>query len=143
MSFVSGRGAIASCGRVLAVASLVLGISLPLSGQGIAAAQDYRFELAGSIVKSGKASLVRIRLIHVRDGKPILGAIVIQSKFDMGPEGMATMTAPVKTVPSTDPAVYQFEVQPSTPGNWAIEILAKIQGEAETVRGSVTVPVPK
>jgi hypothetical protein len=141
--FWSDRGAMSSFRRLLSLTSLVLGLLLPLSGRGIAAAQDYRFELAGPIVKSGNTSLVKIRLIHISDGKPIPAAIVINSKFDMGPEGMETMTAPVKTVPSTDPAVYQFEVQPSMPGKWAIEIVAKVQGETETVRGTVTVSIPK
>jgi len=141
--FLRDRGATPSFRRTLSLTSLVLGILLPLSGRGIAAAQDYRFELAGPIVKSGKTSLVKIRLIHISDGKPIPAAIVIKSKFDMGPEGMETMTAPVKTVPSTDPTVYQFEVQPSMAGKWAIEIVAKVQGETETVRGTVTISIPK
>jgi len=141
--FWSDRGAMPSFRRLLSLTGLVLGLLLPLSGRGIAAAQDYRFELAGPIVKSGNTSLVKIRLIHISDGKPIPAAIVINSKFDMGPEGMETMTAPVKTVPSTDPAVYQFEVQPSMPGKWAIGIVAKVQGETETVRGTVTVSIPK
>jgi hypothetical protein len=128
---------------MLSVTSLVLGILPPLSGNGIAAALDYRFELAGPIVKSANPSLVKIRLIHISDGKPIPAAIVINSKFDMRPEGMDTMTAPVKSVPSADPAVYQFKVQPSMPGKWAIDIAAKVQGETETVRGTVTVSVPK
>ena len=143
MFFAHDRGAMPSFRQMLAVAGLIAGILPLISGSGIAAAQDYRFELAGPIVKSGNASLVKIRLIHVSDGKPIPAAIVINSKFDMGPEGMETMTAPVKPVPSSDPGVYQFEVQPSMPGKWAIEIAAKVQGEAETVRGSVTVSVPK
>jgi hypothetical protein len=139
----SDRGAMPSYRRMLSVTSLVLGILPALSGSGMAAAQDYRFELAGPIVKSGNTSVVKIRLIHISDGKPIPAAIVINSKFDMGPEGMETMTAPVKVVPSFDPAVHQFEVQPSMPGKWAIEIAAKVQGETETVHGTVTVPVPK
>ena len=143
MFFASDRGAMPSYRRKLAVAGLALGILPPLSGIGIAAAQDYRFELAGPIVKSGNATLVKIRLIHAGDGKPVPAAIVINSKFNMGPDGMDAMTAPVKAVPSTDPAVYQFEVQPSMPGKWAIEIAAKVRGETETVHGSVTVSVPK
>ena len=143
MFFAHDRGAMPSFHQMLSVAGLIAGILPLIPGSAVAAAQDYRFELAGPIVKSGNASLIKIRLIHVSDGKPTPAAIVINSKFDMGPEGMETMTAPVKPVPSNDPAVYQFEVQPSMPGKWAIEIAAKVQGEAETVRGSVTVSVPK
>jgi hypothetical protein len=143
MFFASDRSLVPSYRRVLAIAGLALGILPPLSGSGIAAAQDYRFELAGPIAKSGNLTIVKVRLIHVSDGKPVPAAIVINTKFNMGPDGMGTMTSPVKAMPSTDPAVYQFEVQPSMPGKWAIEIAAKVQGEAETVRGSATVSVPK
>lgn len=143
MFFSSDRSALPAFRQRVAVAGLVLAILPSLSGAGIAGAQDYRFELAGPIVKSGDSSIVKIKLIHISDGKSVPAAIVINSKFNMGPEGMETMTAPVKAAPSTDPTIYQFEVQPSMPGKWAIEIAAKVQGETETVRGSVTVPVPK
>jgi hypothetical protein len=33
-----------------------------------AAAQDYRFEAAGPPVKSGKPTVVKIRLVHIPDG---------------------------------------------------------------------------
>lgn len=143
MFFAHDRGAMPPFRQMLALAGLIAGLLPLISESAVAAAQDYRFELAGPVVKSGNASLVKILLIHVSDGKSIPAAIVINSKFDMGPEGMETMTAPVKPVPSSDPGVYQFEVQPSMPGKWAIEIAAKVQGEAETVRGTVLVPVPK
>lgn len=143
MFFAHDRGAMPSFRQMLAVAALIAGLLPLISGSGVAAAQDYRFELASPVVRSGNTSVVKVRLIHLNDSKPVPAAIVINSKFDMGPEGMETMTAPIKPVPSLDPAVYQFEVQPSMPGKWAIEIAAKVQGEAETVRGSVTVSVPK
>lgn len=143
MLFIVAGEAMTSCGRMLAVVGLALGLSLSVSEKTFAAAQDYRFELAAPIAQTGKTVLVKIRLIHVRDGKAVPAAILTQTKFDMGPEGMATMTAPIKTVPAADPAIYQFEVQPSMPGSWAIGLAAKVQGEAETVRGSVTVSVPK
>lgn len=143
MFFRPDRGAMPPFRQILAVAGVLAGILLALSGSGVAAAQDYRFELAGPVVKSGNTSVVKVRLIHVSDGKTVPAAIVINSKFNMGPEGMETMAAPVKAVPSGDPALYQFEVQPSMPGKWAIEIAAKVQGETETVRGSVIVPVRK
>jgi hypothetical protein len=143
MLFASDRGAMPSCRRMLALAGLVSGILPFFSGSGVAAPQDYRFELAGPVAKSGNTSVVKVRLIHISDGKPVPAAIVINSKFNMRPEGMETMTAPVKSIPSSDPAVYQFEIQPSMAGKWAREIAAKVQGETETVRGTVIVPVPK
>jgi hypothetical protein len=108
-----------------------------------AASSDYRFELASQPMKSGKATLVKVRLVQVANGKPVAGAVIFQTRFDMGPDGMAEMTAPVKAASPAEPGVYQFEAQPSMAGNWALTLSAKVQGEMETVKGTVTVAVPK
>jgi hypothetical protein len=109
----------------------------------LAAAQDYRFEAAGPPAKSGKATTVKIRLVHIPDGKPVPGAVIFQTRFDMGPEGMASMTAPAKLVRSSDANLYQVELKPQMGGNWALSLTAKVQGETETVSGSVPVTIPK
>jgi hypothetical protein len=109
----------------------------------VAAAQDYRFEAAGPAVKSGKATIVKIRLTHLPDGKPVPGAVIFQTRFDMGPDGMAGMTAPAKLVRSSDANLYQVELEPQTGGNWALSLSAKVQGETETVNGTVPITIPK
>jgi hypothetical protein len=108
------------------------------------AASDYRFEAVGKPQASaGGKSVVSVRLIHVPDKKPVAGAIIIQTKADMAPAGMAEMTAPVQAVPAKEAGIYQFEIQPGMAGKWMLTLAAKVQGEAETVRGSVTVELPK
>ena len=109
----------------------------------VAAAQDYRFEAAGQPVKSGKATVVKIRLVHVPDGKAVPGAVIFQTRFDMGPDGMASMTAPAKLVRSSDTNLYQLELEPQMGGNWALSLSAKVQGETETVNGNVPITIPK
>ena len=109
----------------------------------LAAAKDYRFELIGARVKSGKATLIKLRLIHVPDGKPVPGAVIIKTKLDMGPEGMASMTAQAKASAAADGGIYQIEAEPEMAGNWALTLSAKVQGERETVSGTVTVPIAK
>ena len=109
----------------------------------VAAAQDYRFEVAGPPAKSGKATIVKIRLVHIPDGKPVPGAVIFQTRFDMGPDGMASMTAPAKLVRSSDANLYQVELEPQMGGNWALSLSAKVQGETETVSGSVPITIPK
>jgi hypothetical protein len=109
----------------------------------VAAAQDYRFEAAGPPVKSGKATIVKIRLFHLPDGKPVPGAVIFQTRFDMGPDGMAEMTAPAKLARSNDKSLYQLELEPQMRGNWALSLSAKVQGETETVSGSVPITIPK
>jgi hypothetical protein len=109
----------------------------------LAAAQDYRFETAGPPVKSGKATVVKIRLVHIPDGKPVPGAVIFQTRFDMGPDGMASMTAPAKLTRSNDANLYQLELEPQMGGNWALNLSAKVQGETETVSGNVPITIPK
>ena len=103
----------------------------------------YRFELVGQPKASGGKSTVSVRIVHTADNKPVAGAIIIQSRADMGPIGMAAMTAPVKAMPSTTPGVYTFEVANSPvwnkPDKWELSFSAKVQGEAQTVHGAVVV----
>jgi YtkA-like len=109
----------------------------------VAAAQDYRFEAAGPPIKSGKTTVVKIRLVHILDGKAVPGAVIFQTRFDMGPDGMASMAAPAKLVRSSDSNLYQLELEPQMGGNWALSLSAKVQGETETVNGNVPITIPK
>ena len=108
-----------------------------------AAAADYRFEATGTPQSAGGKSTVAVRLTHIPDSKPVAGAVIIQTRADMGPDGMKEMTAPVKALPAQEPGIYLFEVEPGMGGNWMLTLAAKVQGEAETVRGSVTVKLAK
>jgi len=41
-----------------------------------AAAQDYRFEVVGPAAKSGKATVIKVRLVRIPDGKPVPDAVI-------------------------------------------------------------------
>ena len=138
MSFIRSAAGAAASAYVLVTA---FGLAMP--AKTIAAAQDYRFEAAGPPVKSGKATIVKIRLVHISDGKPVPGAVIFQTRFDMGPDGMAEMTAPAKLVRSSNANLYQLELEPQMGGNWALSLSAKVQGETETVNGTVHITIPK
>jgi hypothetical protein len=104
-------------------------------GQAWAAPEDFRLEAAGQPVKAGETTLIRLRLVHVPDGKPVAGAILIQPKLEMG-EGHGAMTAPVKVAaPPSEPGMYTVEARPGMGGEWVLSISAKVPGEAGTVRG--------
>ena len=135
MSFT--RSAAGTAGLLYAIAVTFIPLAV------VAAAQDYRFEAAGPPVKSGKATVVKIRLVHVPDGKPVPGAVIFQTRFDMGPDGMGEMTAPAKVVRSSDANLYKVQLEPQMGGNWALSLSAKVQGETETVTGSVPLTIPK
>jgi hypothetical protein len=124
--------------------AIVAALIMVAGSKGFAAANDYRFELAGTPQKTGNgASIVRVRLIHVPEKKVVSGAIVIESKADMSPIGMPTMGAPAKPLSEQPPGTYRFEIQNGSvwkkPDNWALTLAAKVQGEPETLRGTVVV----
>jgi hypothetical protein len=117
---------------------------LATASSGFGAAKDYQFELAGPPQNNGKGvSVVSVRLLHLPDRRPASGAIVIESRADMGPIGMAGMAASIKSLPEQPAGTYRFEIQNSAvwkkPNNWALTLAAKVQGEPETVRGSIVV----
>lgn len=106
-----------------------------------AASADYRFELASSAQPEGTGkNIVSVRLVH--GGKPVTGAVIIQSRADMGPIGMAGMTAPIKPLGEQPPGTYRFEVENGSvwkkPDDWSLSFSAKVQGVAQTVTGSIT-----
>ena len=127
--------------KQIGVALAALGIMTAFASY--AAPPDYRFELVGTPTATGGKSTVQLRLVHLPDQKPVIGAVVFETKADMGPDGMPTMAAPAKLLPETTPGIYRIEVAPDMAGNWAISVAAKVQGEAETVRGSVTAKLVK
>lgn len=108
-----------------------------------AAAQDYRFELAGPPARSGKSTVIRVRLVHAPGNRPVPDAVIFQTRFDMGPDGMGGMTAPAKAAPSAEPGIYRIETEPSMAGRWGLTLAAKVQGEWGTVRDTLVVPVPE
>jgi hypothetical protein len=124
------------------VLALALSLLFRIAGAD-AAAGDYRFELAGNPQTAAGKSIVAVKLTHVPDNQPVPGAVIIQTRADIGPDGMKEMTAPVKALPPKQPGVYLFEVEPGMAGGWMLSLAAKVQGEAETVRGSVTVKLAK
>lgn len=128
----------------LALGLAIASVTAAVPSAALAAAQDYRFELAGKPQPArGGKSVVPVRLVHVPDGKPVVDAVVFEARADMGPAGMPTMTAPTKVAKPGKDGVYRVEVEPGMAGTWAITLAAKVQGEPETVRGSITAELAK
>jgi hypothetical protein len=126
---------------LVSAAALACGFAFAVV-QAKAKSADYRFELVGQPQLSGQRDVVQVRLVHATDGKPVLDAVIFESKADMGPAGMATMTAPMKALPPKG-GVYSFEVEPGMAGTWALHLAAKVQGEPDTVRGTVNADLVK
>jgi hypothetical protein len=113
-------------------------IATALTGAAFAGANDYVFEPVKAEVKKGDDVVVAVRLKHKTTGKPVTDAVIVQTRIDMGPDGMGDMASPLAPVPSNEPGVYAFKTELSMAGRWLLSIAAKVQGEPETVVGKIT-----
>jgi YtkA-like len=66
------------------------------------------FEPVKAEVKKGDDVVVSVRLKHKATGKPVTGAVIVQTRIDMSPDAMEEMVSPLPPVPSSDPGVYSF-----------------------------------
>jgi hypothetical protein len=122
-----------SAGAMLLAGVLIVG-SATIT---LAASQDYEFQPVSTDVKQGQGSLVSVRLIDKRTGKPIPDAVIFTTRMDMAPEGMETMTTPVEAAASSEPGVYAFKTNFTMAGGWRFKLAAKVQGEPDTVQGEL------
>jgi hypothetical protein len=119
------------------IGAAIFAASTLVAAYGLAAPNDYRFELVQTQPAGPGKTAVTVRLIHVPDNKPVAGAVLFESKTDMGPGGMAEMTGKVSPPPADQPGIYRFQIETGTAGKWALNLGAKVQGEAGTVRGNL------
>jgi hypothetical protein len=117
--------------------------SILAAGYALAAPADYSFELVQTQPAGPGKTVVTVRLVHVPDNKPVPGAVLFESKTDMGPGGMVEMTGKVSVLPSDKPGLYRFQIETGMAGKWALNLAAKVQGEPGTVRGTVNFDAAK
>ena len=63
--------------------------AMNLTGPAFAGANDYVFEPVKAEVKKGDDVVVSVRLKHKATGKPVTDAVIVQTRIDMAPDGMA------------------------------------------------------
>lgn len=118
--------------------AILVGLAIAMSSAIAAAgAADYEFQPLAVAVKNGAASELAVRLVHRPTGKPVSGAVLFRTRLDMSPDQMEAMTAKHVAVPTGEPGVYRFTADLTMAGGWALRIMAKVQGETETVQGTV------
>jgi hypothetical protein len=122
--------------RLLFASAFAVAMSLT-SAAAFAGANDYSFEPVAAELKKGDDVIVAVRLLHKPTGKPVTDAVIVRTRVDMAPEGMADMESPVAPVPADEPGVYAFKTDLSMAGRWLLSVAAKVQGEPETVVGKV------
>jgi YtkA-like len=116
---------------------VALAAAMNLTGAAFAGANDYAFEPVKAELKKGDDVVVSVRLKHKTTGKPVTDAVIVQTRIDMGPDGMGEMASPLTPVPSNEPGVYSFKTDLSMQGRWLLSIAAKVQGEPQTVVGKI------
>lgn len=108
-----------------------------VSTPALAAATDYKFEVVSAQSAGPQKTDVTVRLVHAPDNKPVEKAVIFETHADMGPEGMPTMPGDVKAGAPQPGGAYRFQVATAMAGTWALTLSAKVQGEAQTVKGTV------
>jgi len=102
-----------------------------------AAAADYTFEPIAAELKKGDDVIIAVRLLHKPTGKPVSDAVIVRTRVDMAPDGMADMPSPVAPLPGKEPGVYTFKTDMPMAGRYLLSLAVKVQGEPETVVGKV------
>jgi hypothetical protein len=120
--------------RALALAGLALAPAVSVARAG---AGDYAFEPVSREVRNGDGSELAVRLLHKPTGKPVADAVIFRTRLDMSPDGMAAMTAKHEALGASEPGVYRFRANLTMAGNWALKLMTKVQGEPDTIEGSV------
>jgi hypothetical protein len=117
-------------------AAFAVAISLP-GAAAWAGAIDYSFEPVAAELKKGDDVVVAVRLMHKPTGKSVADAVIVRTRVDMAPDGMADMVSPVAPMPGSEPGVYAFKTDLPMAGRYLLSVAAKVQGEPETVVGKV------
>jgi hypothetical protein len=123
-----------SAGALLAPVATMLLLAVPARAGG----KDYRFDVVQAQLAGKNLTDVTVKLTHVPDGKAVPGAVIFQTKVDMGPSGMGEMTGKVTPQTPNPAGLYHFRTETGMAGTWALTLTAKVPGEADTVRGTVT-----
>ncbi len=126
-------------GRIVGVGFAVWGaLLLATTTLTVAAPNDYRFEAVEVRASGPGKTTVVVRLVHLQDKRPVDGAVILESKTDMGPSGMAEMFGKVTPITSDQPGLYRFAIETGMAGKWELILTAKVQGEAGPVTGKIT-----
>jgi hypothetical protein len=118
--------------KFLLVSAFAVAMSLT-SAASFAAATDYAFEPVAAELKKGDDVIIAVRLLHKPSGQPVTDAVIVRTRVDMAPDGMAEMESPVTPLPGSEPGVYAFKTDLPMPGRYQLSVAAKVQGEPETV----------
>src|SRR5207237_10500677 len=105
--------------------------------------KDYEFQLVDKSIKAGPDSVITVRLLNKKTGKPVPDAVIFTTRLDMAPDGMQEMVTKVTPMPGTEPGTYRLRANLSMAGRWQLSLGAKVQGETGTVENKIVVTAQK
>ncbi len=123
--------------RAAVAAALAAALSMAAVSAARADISDYEFQLVETDIRQGDGAVIAVRLVDKRSGRAIPDAVIFATRIDMAPDGMATMTAPIESLPPTEPGVYRFRTNLMMAGGWQLSLAAKIQGENGTLENKL------
>jgi hypothetical protein len=129
--------------RKFVLAGAAIAVAASVAGNAFAGANDYAFEPVKADIKSGNEATVAVRLVHKPTGKPVADAMIVQTRLDMAPDGMASMATAMAPLPSPEPGVYAYKAALTMAGQWLLTISAKVQGESDPVVGKIIFKVAR
>jgi hypothetical protein len=117
------------------LAAALLAVSL-MPATASAATATYHMQILEPTLKVGTAVPVTVRIIDDASGKPVTTASITQQKLQML---MSTMVMPgtVTPLPHTDSEDYRFTADLSMPGEWQLDLIARIPDQAKETTASL------
>jgi hypothetical protein len=125
-----------------AAASIAVALGIPATSA-YADVKDYEFQLVSPTVKPGPDTVIAVRLVNKKTGKPVADAVIFASRLDMAPDSMPEMATKLTPLSSAEPGVYSFKANVSMAGGWQLSLGAKVQGETGTVESKLVIKAQK
>ena len=127
--------------RLLCSLSLSLSLMPIATTVATAAPEDYEFKVVETDLPQGDGAILTVAVTDLRTQAPVTDAVIFATRFDMAPDGMATMTAPVEALTSDIPGRYRFQADLGMAGAWRFSIAVHLDAETEVIRREIILRV--
>ena len=127
--------------RLLCSLSLSLSLMPIATTVATAAPEDYEFKVVETDLPQGDGAILTVAVTDLRTQAPVTDAVIFATRFDMAPDGMATMTAPVEALTSDIPGQYRFQADLGMAGAWRFSIAVHLDAETEVIRREIILRV--
>lgn len=127
--------------RLLCSLALAQSLLFAAAHFAMAAPDDYEFKVIETALPKGDGAILTVAVTDLRTQAPVTDAVIFATRLDMAPDGMASMTAPVKALTSDVPGQYRFRADLEMAGAWRFSIAVHFDDEPEVIRRDVILRV--